>query len=118
MAGRTRQTSRHVKSERGTHSDLGTCKTRASIQTNSIPTCTTVHLNLPGVGLEVLRSIFSSDTTLNGEATFGNGLLRQTKLWKGGTGSNLDLGGDDVESSDLLYTISISTAVQLSCLKM
>lgn len=92
-----------------THSDLSTRETRASIQTNSISTRTAIHLDLSGIRLEVLRRILGGDTALNGEATLRDSLLRQTELRKRSTGRNLNLRGDDIESSNLLYNLFSNT---------
>lgn len=47
--------------------------------------------------------VLRSDTALDGEASLRDGFLGETELREGGTSSNLDLGGDDVDTSDLLY---------------
>ena len=86
----------------GTYSDLSTSEARASIETDTITTSTTVNLDLSGIGLEALSSIFGGDTTLDSETTLGDCLLREAKLGKRGTGCDLDLGGDDVDAGDLL----------------
>ena len=85
-----------------THSDLGTSETRAGVEANTISTSTAVDLNLSRVRLEVLRRILGGDTALNGEAALGDGVLGQTELREGRASSDLDLRGDDIETSDLL----------------
>jgi hypothetical protein len=52
-----------------------------------------------------LRCILSGDTALDGEAALGDSLLCKTKLRKSRARSNLDLCGDDVDTSDLLFSV-------------
>ena len=85
-----------------TYGDLCTCKTRGRIQANTIATSTAVHLDLACIGLESNSSILRRNTTLDSEPATGDTLLSQTKLCEGGTGGNLDLSGNDVDTSDLL----------------
>jgi hypothetical protein len=83
--------------------DLGTCKTGTSVESDTITTSTAIDLDLSCVWLEVRRSIFGSDTTLNCEPTPGDRVLRQTELRKSRTSCDLDLGGDDVKPGNFLY---------------
>ena len=55
--------------------DLCTREAGAGIKTDAVATSTTIHFNLPCIRLEVGRCIFGSDTTLNREATLGDGFL-------------------------------------------
>ena len=82
--------------------DLRASETRGSIETNTITTCTAVHLNLSGVRLEALGRILSGDTALNGESALGDIVLGETELGKGSSSGDLDLSGDNVDASDLL----------------
>jgi hypothetical protein len=83
-------------------SDLSARKARARIETNTVSTRASVDLNFSSIGLEVVSSIFGGDTALDGKAALGDGLLGETELGKGCASSDLDLGRDDVEASDLL----------------
>jgi hypothetical protein len=49
-----------------------------------------------------MSSIFSRDSTLNGETSSVDMFLGKTELFKGDTSSNLDLGSDDIDTSDFL----------------
>ena len=64
----------------GAYSDLCTSETRAGIQTDTIPTGTAIHLNLPCIRLETSSSIFSGNTTLDRESTFGDRVLAEAQL--------------------------------------
>ena len=86
----------------GAYSDLGTSEARAGIETDTVTTSTTVNLDLSGIGLEALSSIFGGDTTLDSETTLGDSILGQTKLRQSGTGGNLNLSSNDINSSDFL----------------
>lgn len=85
-----------------THRDLCTCKARGRIETNTISTSTAVHLDFASIGLESSSCILRSNTALYRESTTSDGFLSQTKLRQGSTGSNLDLGRNDVDTSNLL----------------
>ena len=49
-----------------------------------------------------MSSIFSRDSTLDGETSSMNVFLGKTELFKGDTSSNLDLGSNDIDTSDFL----------------
>lgn len=85
-----------------TYGDLGASEARAGVKTHTIATGAAVHLNLTRVGLEALRRVFSGDTALNREATLGNRLLGQTELGKRSTRRDLNLCGNDVDTSNFL----------------
>jgi len=73
------------------------------IETNTIATCTAVYLDFSGVWLEANCRIFGGDATLDRKASASDGLLCQAKLGESRACGNLDLGSDDVDTSDLLY---------------
>lgn len=83
--------------------DLRTSETGGCIQTNTIATCAAVYFDFSGVWLEASSCIFGGDTALNRKASASNSVLRQAKLRKSRARGNLDLGSDDVDTSDLLY---------------
>ena len=82
--------------------DDSTGKSVSTIKTDTVTTSTTVDLNLSGIGLEALSSIFGGDTTLDSETTLGDSILGQTELRQSGTGGNLNLSSNDINSSDFL----------------
>jgi hypothetical protein len=84
------------------HRDLSTRETRTGIQSHTITTRTPVHFDLSGIRLESLSGIFSGDTALNGETTSSDCLLGETERGERGTSSDLDLSGNDIDTSDLL----------------
>jgi hypothetical protein len=93
-----------VKEQRSnTHRDLRTREARRSIKTNAIAAGTAVHLDLAGIGLEVLCGVFCRDTALDGEAAFGDGFLGETELGERRACCDLDLRGDNVDAGDFLY---------------
>ena len=49
----------------------------------------------------MLSNHLCSDTALNGKATNADLVLRETELLESCTSSNLDLGGDDIDTRDL-----------------
>jgi hypothetical protein len=81
---------------------LCTCKARGGIETNTITTCAAVDFDFTSVRLEAGSRIFCGDTTLNREATFGDCVLCKTELGKCGTGGNLNLCSNNIETSDFL----------------
>jgi hypothetical protein len=83
--------------------DLCASETGRCIETNTITTCTAVYLDFSGVWLEASCRIFGGDTTLDRKASASDGLLRQAKLGESRACSDLDLGSDDVDTSNLLY---------------
>jgi len=95
--------------------DLRTGVTGRSVQSYTVTTGRSVHLDLARVRLETLRGVFGGDTTLDGETTSVDVLLGQTELSKGDTGSDLDLGGDNVDTGDLLCdsVLDLDTRVDL-----
>ncbi len=90
--------------------DLCTCKAGGGVETDTVTTCTTVDLDFTGVGLEVGCRVFSGDTALNGKATLRNGILGKTELGKCSTSCNLNLGSDDVETSNFLCVFGLLSA--------
>lgn len=77
-------------------------ESRTGIETDTIPAGATVHFDFPGVRLEVLGRIFGGDTALDSKTTFGDVILSQAKLGKGCTSCDLNLGRNDVDTSNLL----------------
>lgn len=80
--------------------DLGASESRTRVETNAVSACAAVDLDLTGVGLEVLGGVFSSDTALDGVSALADRVLGETELGKARSGSDLDLGGDDVDTGD------------------
>jgi hypothetical protein len=83
------------------HHKSSICKL-TSIETDTVTTSRSVNLNLSGIWCEALCWIFCSDTALEGKAACGDVVLGQTELLKRCTSSNLDLCGNDVDTSDFL----------------
>lgn len=83
-------------------SDLRTGITGAGVQSNTVTTGRSVHLDLPRVGLESGCGVFSGDSALDGKAPSVDVLLGETELLEGYTSGNLDLSGDDVDTGDFL----------------
>jgi hypothetical protein len=96
--------------------DDGTGKTVTTVQTNTVTTSRTVDLDLTGIGGEALGGILGSDTTLDGETASGDAVLSQTQLLKSGTSGDLNLGSDDIDTSDLLSdsVLNLDTRVDLN----
>jgi hypothetical protein len=69
---------------------------------DSVATSRAVHLDLSCVRCEVLCRILSRDTALEGETACGDVVLGQTKLLKRGTGCDLNLSRDNIDTRDLL----------------
>lgn len=61
-----------------TYSDLRTSVTTTGIQSNSVTTSRSIDFDFSSVGLEVLGSIFSRDTTLDGETSSVDVFLSET----------------------------------------
>lgn len=97
-------------------SDLRTGITGARVQSDTITTSRPVDFNLTSVRLEVGGGILSGDTTLDSESSPVDVLLGQTKLLEGHTSSNLDLSGDNVDTSDLFGNgvLNLDTRVDLN----
>lgn len=81
-------------------SDNGTGETVTTIETDTVTTGGSVNLNLSGIWLEALCWIFGGDSALDGETSGGDSVLGQTKLLEGGTGGDLDLSGNDIDTGD------------------
>lgn len=73
-----------------------------AIKADTVTTSGTVNLNLSGIRRELLRWVLGCDSALNSETPCGNAVLSQTKLGQRSTGSNLDLGSNDIDTSNLL----------------
>ena len=84
------------------HRYLRTSETRARIKTNTISTSAAVDFDLASVRLEVLGSIFRSDSALDRKSSFSDGVLSQAQLRERCTRRNLDLGGHNVDSGNFL----------------
>jgi hypothetical protein len=95
--------------------DDSTGETVSSIKTDSVTTSGTVDLDLSGIGTEVLGGVLSGDTALNGVTTGRDTVLGQSKLLKTSSGSNLDLGGNNINSGNLLgdSVLDLDTGVDL-----
>lgn len=81
-------------------SDDGSGKTVATIETDTSTTSGSVHLDLSGIGLELLGRVLGGDTALDGETTSGDAVLGQAKLGEGGTSRNLNLSGNDINAGN------------------
>jgi len=79
----------------------GTCEAVSTIKPDTVTTSRTVYLNLSGIWLEALRGVFGRDTALNSETTNGNTVLCKAKLFKRGSSSDLNLSGDNINTSNL-----------------
>lgn len=89
-------------SRAGTYSDLRSSEARTGIQPHTVPSSTPVHLDLARIRLEAVRGILGRDAALDRVATLGDCLLREAELGERRSSSDLDLGGDDIDSRDLL----------------
>lgn len=69
---------------------------------HAVSACGTVHFDLSSVGREAVGRVLSCDTALECEAAGRDVILGQTELLKGSTGRNLNLGCDNIDTSDLL----------------
>lgn len=96
-------------------SDDSSSKAVTTIETNTVTTGRSVDLNLSGIWSEALGRIFGSDTALNGKATSGNSVLGKTKLSQSSASGDLNLGGDNVDASDLFGNgvLDLNTRVDL-----
>ena len=82
--------------------DLSARKTGTGVESDTITASAAIDFDLSCVWLEVCRRVFSSNTTLNCIPALGDRVLHQTELRKSRTSCDLDLGRDDVQSSDFL----------------
>ena len=85
-----------------TDRNLGTGKSRTSVESNTITPGTSVHLDLASVRLEVGGCILSSDSALDREASLCDVLLGKAKLRESSTSCNLNLSSDNIDTSDFL----------------
>jgi hypothetical protein len=83
-------------------SNLSSSVSRTGIESDTISTCRSVDFNFTSIRLEPVSSIFSRNSTLDGETSSVDMFLGKTELFKGDTSSNLDLGSDDIDTSDFL----------------
>lgn len=72
-----------------------------AIKADTVTTSGTVNLNLSGIRRELLRWVLGRDSALDSESPRGDAVLGQTKLGQRSTGSNLDLGSNDIDTSNL-----------------
>ena len=95
----------HIPSRNSSRSyrNLSTCETGASIQSNTIATCTTVDFNLPSIWLKASSGVFRGHTALNRESALGDGILSETELRESRTCSDLDLSCNDIKTRNFLY---------------
>ena len=85
------------------HRDLGPSESRAGIESNAITTGRPVYLYLASVRLEAMSCILGRNTTLDGEASFCDCFLRESKLSESSTCSDLNLCRNNINASDFLY---------------
>lgn len=71
-----------------------------TIQAHAVTTCRAVDLNLASVWCKPLGGVLGGDAALDGKTAGRDAILRQAELSKGGAGRDLDLGRDDVDSSN------------------
>jgi hypothetical protein len=86
----------------GTNRNLGTSKSRTSVESNTITPRASVHLDLTRVRLEVGGCILSGNSALDREASLCDVLLGKTKLRESSTSCDLNLSSDNIDSSDFL----------------
>ena len=91
-----------MTSVRTTDSDLRSSESRRSVQSNAISTRRSINLDLSSIGSESLSGVLGSDSTLDCVSSLGDRILRQSEFGKSSSSGDLDLSGDDVDSSDLL----------------
>lgn len=82
--------------------DLRTGEAAGRVESNSVAAGRSVDLDLSSVGLEAVGGVLGGDSALDRETSLGDGVLGQTEGREGGSGGNLDLSGDDVDTGDLL----------------
>ena len=85
-----------------TDRNLSTSKSRASVESNAITPCASVHLDLTSVRLEVGGCILSGNSALDSEASLCDILLGKTKLRESSASRNLNLSSDNIDTSDFL----------------
>lgn len=95
--------------------DLSTSKAGTSVETHTVATGGSVHLDPARVGLEVGCGIFGGDTALDGGTTLLDGLLGESEVSQSGTGSDLNLSADNVDAGDLFGdgVLDLETRVDL-----
>ena len=86
----------------GTDRNLGTSKSRASVESNTITPRASVHLDLTSVRLEVGGCILSGNSALDREASLRDILLGKAKLRESSTSRDLNLSSDNIDTSDFL----------------
>lgn len=89
-------------------------KTVTTIETNTVTTRGAVDFDLSRVWRETLGRIFGGDTTLHSETTSGNAVLGEAQLCERCTGSDLDLGCDDIDASDFFGDSMLDLAARES----
>jgi hypothetical protein len=81
-------------------SNDGTSKTVATVKTDTVATSRSVDLDLASVWPELLSRVLSGNAALDSKSTGRNAVLGQSELRKSGASGNLDLGGDDINTSN------------------
>lgn len=81
--------------------DDGSSESIATIKTNTIAASRSVDFDLSGVWLEALGGVLGGDAALEGEATDGDAVLGEAKLFERCAGGNLNLRRDDIDAGDL-----------------
>lgn len=96
--------------------DDSTGKSVSTIKTDAITASGSVDFNLSSVRLELLRGVFCCDSALDCETSGGDPVLSQSKLLECGASGNLDLGGNDIDTGDLLgdCVLDLDTWVDLN----
>lgn len=80
----------------------GTSKTVASVETDSVTACGTIHFDFSGIWGEPLCRVFGGNTTLKGKAAGRDVILRKAELLERRAGGDLDLSGYNVDTGDFL----------------
>ena len=82
--------------------DLCSGESTGRVESDSVSSRRSVDLDLSGVGLEAVGGILGGHSALDGEPSLGDVLLHETERRQGRSRCDLDLGGDDVDTGDLL----------------
>jgi len=86
----------------------------STIETDTVSARRAVDLNLACIWLETLGRILGGDTALDSKTTSGDAVLGKTKLCKGRTSCDLDLGCDDIDAGNFLGNCVLDLAIARS----
>ena len=82
--------------------DNGTSETVTTVETDTVTTSGTIHLDLTSIRRETLGGIFGGDTALDSKAASGDAVLGQAELLQSSTSSDLNLSSNNIDASDFL----------------